>query len=530
MLSGSGAGVNDIATGPDGNLWFTEVIANRVGKITANLATTSEFRSGITAGAAPAFITVGPDGDLWFTESGLTPGQIGRISTTGQVNEFPLPAGVDPEGMAAGPSGTLWFTENGSDRIGRILAAAPNTVTEFLVLPAGPGAAPQDITMGPDGNLWFAEGGLDRIGRITPAGVVTEYSMGITASSGPFGITTGPDGNLWFTEANSNVVGRLIPDAPLVAAGVPVSGTATLSFAGPVATFADGDPTSAIGDFSVTINWGEGTPLDTTTGTVGASVNGMFSVSGTHTYATAGSNTITVTIVDNNTTTAVGGSTATANSAATVARAQTTTALTASAAGGPVGQPLRFTATVTASAGGAHPTGTVTFLDGTTTLGTMLLNASGQAILTTVLAVGSHTITAEYSVTRALDDSTSPALAESINPNVTSELGISLGKPRQVGAGRFRRRVTLRVLNANLVPGPLFLVVDNLPAKVKLRGATSSTRVLSSLGSLFVVLDLGGASAFGPGGVVTMDLEFRTTSAAGIKRIVLRVLAGTTLI
>jgi virginiamycin B lyase len=40
-----------------------------------------------------------------------------------------------------------------------------------------------------------------QIGRITPAGVITEFSEGLTDS--PSGITAGPDGNLWFTEADA---------------------------------------------------------------------------------------------------------------------------------------------------------------------------------------------------------------------------------------------------------------------------------------------------------------------------------------
>src|SRR5262245_18799499 len=65
---------------------------------------------------------------------------------------------------------------------------------------------PEGITRGPDGNLWFTEADANRIGRITPAGVVTEFSAGITPNSQPSGITAGPDGNLWFTEAGK--IGR----------------------------------------------------------------------------------------------------------------------------------------------------------------------------------------------------------------------------------------------------------------------------------------------------------------------------------
>ncbi len=60
------------------------------------------------------------------------------------------------------------------------------------------------------------------------------------------------------------------------------------------------------------------------------------------------------------------------------------------------GQVVTFTATIAAVAG--TPDGTVTFSDGATVLGTAPVNGSGQATLSTsTLAVGLHTITANYS-------------------------------------------------------------------------------------------------------------------------------------
>ena len=75
------------------------------------------------------------------------------------------------------------------------------------------------------------------------------------------------------------------------------------------------------------------------------------------------------------------------------AAATTTTTIATSATPSVFGQPVTLTATVT----GGTPTGTVTFRDGPTTLGTGTVNGSGQASLTTAaLAVGAHSITAAY--------------------------------------------------------------------------------------------------------------------------------------
>src|SRR5262249_42670959 len=75
-------------------------------------------------------------------------------------------------------------------------------------------------------------------------------------------------------------------------------------------------------------------------------------------------------------------------------------------------------ATVTSPAG--VPTGTVTFLDGNTVLGTAQLNAAGQAMLTVSLGVGNHQLTAVDGGTAAFADSTSAAVAMTVSPAATA--------------------------------------------------------------------------------------------------------------
>jgi streptogramin lyase len=216
-----------ITTGSDGNLWFTENGAGKIGRMTPAGAVTSFALpqvpppAGSAAGTAsttphPTAITAGPDGALWFT--GI-PGEIGRITTAGVVTEFALPAVPPPAGskpgtagtlatasaIVAGPDGALWFTGVPGE-IGRI--STTGVVTEFAVPeippPAGskpgtPGTAatPTSITVGPDGALWFGENGA--IGRIATAGTIEQFPL--ANSSGTVDdITAGPDGALWFTE------------------------------------------------------------------------------------------------------------------------------------------------------------------------------------------------------------------------------------------------------------------------------------------------------------------------------------------
>src|SRR5687768_6814166 len=57
---------NGITIGPDGNIWFTEFEANKIGRMTPDGLFT-EFNVP-TANSHPVYITTGPDGNLWFTE------------------------------------------------------------------------------------------------------------------------------------------------------------------------------------------------------------------------------------------------------------------------------------------------------------------------------------------------------------------------------------------------------------------------------------------------------------------------------
>jgi hypothetical protein len=99
------------------------------------------------------------------------------------------------------------------------------------------------------------------------------------------------------------------------------------------------------------------------------------------------------------------------SAAAEAAGAPTWTTLTSSANPSLVGQAVTFTATVKVIGGGGTPTGTVTFKDGTATLGTGTLNGSGQATFTTSsLALGTHPITAVYGGDGSLAPSTSDVL------------------------------------------------------------------------------------------------------------------------
>jgi streptogramin lyase len=170
-----------------------------------------------SANAGADFMTTGSDGQLWFTEQ--TAGKIGRVSGIGTapvVSEFPLPnPSSSPGQIASGPDAALWFVEPTTNMIGRITTGG--TVTEFPIpspasMPAG--IAPAPIMFLPSGavvrSLWFTEAAANKVANITTDGVITEYPIP-TPNAGAGQITLGPDlQSLWFIEKNANKIGKII--------------------------------------------------------------------------------------------------------------------------------------------------------------------------------------------------------------------------------------------------------------------------------------------------------------------------------
>jgi uncharacterized protein (TIGR03437 family) len=209
-----------IAAGPDGNLWYTEMAGNAIGRITPGSSTTgcsatdppTEYSTGLSANSQPYQIVAGPDGNLWFTEQ--TGNRIGSITIAGAITEYAtLTPKSTPYGIAVGMDGNLWFTEWVGGRIGRITTAG--VITEYSAGLSAGTIGLTGIAAGPDGNLWFAEGTGNRIGSITTDGIITEYSAGLSAGSFPNGIVAGADGALWFTEQTGARIGRITTDGAI---------------------------------------------------------------------------------------------------------------------------------------------------------------------------------------------------------------------------------------------------------------------------------------------------------------------------
>ncbi len=104
-----------------------------------------------------------------------------------------------------------------------------------------------------------------------------------------------------------------------------------------------------------------------------------------------------------------------------VVNALTTTSVGSSLNPSNFGQSVTFTATVTATPpASGTPTGTVTFMDGATSLGPGTLSGGVATLSTSSLTVGGHTISVVYGGDSNFTGSTSSGVTQTVTPTVTS--------------------------------------------------------------------------------------------------------------
>src|SRR6202021_141927 len=105
-----GAHPHDPAVGPDGALWFTEQMSNKLGRLDTLTGSFKEFPLQLED-SGPHGLVADRDGNIWFT--GNFKGYIGKLDPrTGAIREFKIQdsKGEDPHTPVFDSHGTLWFT------------------------------------------------------------------------------------------------------------------------------------------------------------------------------------------------------------------------------------------------------------------------------------------------------------------------------------------------------------------------------------------------------------------------------------
>lgn len=210
----AGAGAFFIAAGPPsvataGGIWFSDGSTHSIDKmsLTGNV---TPYK--ISSNHLPIDLVATPDGTIWFTaesENVSTPDEIGKVTPSGSVTEFPVP-NLDHNsiGITVGPDGQIWFTTATAD-VSQSLVGRSTLDGKIMTYPVPTAnALLWGIARGPSNDLYFTETS-GAIGRITlTSGVkITEYKTP-TSGSNPLGIALGADKNMWFAVPGYDFIGR----------------------------------------------------------------------------------------------------------------------------------------------------------------------------------------------------------------------------------------------------------------------------------------------------------------------------------
>lgn len=205
---------NDLAFDAHGNLWFTELNADSLGRLDTNTGNIQQYPLSATKSVQtlePYGVTVDPQGIVWFTEASNN--HIGRLDpTTGSISSF-TPQGSNTPLMeiASDAHGTIWAT---SFSDGLLLSFNPrtSTFTPYHTPFSGSSGGPlYGLTVTATDEVWVTVSPENTIARLDVAANHFIYYHTPTNSSLPLGVVMGADHTLWFTEAGSDKVGMLKP-------------------------------------------------------------------------------------------------------------------------------------------------------------------------------------------------------------------------------------------------------------------------------------------------------------------------------
>jgi sugar lactone lactonase YvrE len=368
----------------------------------------------------------------------------GNVAATGNVNIVIVPAGqVAPTypltvtlggnpatggaGIATLPVGTYTATATYAGDVNYAAATAnlaiPQVVTKVpttttLAAAPNPALAGQPVqiiaTVAPTS------------GKITPSGTVTftDTFNGQTVTLGPATLNAAGTASLTISTlaaGTHSIVGTYGGDADnATSTSAPLSLVINLATTTVVVTAA---PDPAIVDttitFTATVTGNAGTPTGTVTFTANPGGGGAVVPLGTAPLNAAGVATVLNATLAPGTYQIVGvyngdPNDASATSAAvteTVTLIPTTTSLSTATSGGVDSQTTLIAIVQNSGAVGPGPTGTVTFMSGTTNVGAAPVNANGVATLTPNLQVGTYNIVAMYSGDALHSPSTSAAVS-----------------------------------------------------------------------------------------------------------------------
>ena len=201
-----GAHPHDPAVGPDGALWFTEQMANKLGRLDPKTGEFREYPLSEGKNPGPHGLVADSKGNIWFTANFA--GYIGKLDPkTGRVTEFKTvkDKADDPHSLVFDAQGILWFTMQGGNMVGRL---DPKTGKVTLKEVPTESALPYGIQVNSKGVPVFCELGTNKMASINPENlIIKEYLL--PESARPRRLAIAADNTVYFTDFKSGHLGLL---------------------------------------------------------------------------------------------------------------------------------------------------------------------------------------------------------------------------------------------------------------------------------------------------------------------------------
>jgi len=219
-------GIMEVAVASDDTIWFAEQYANYIGHYFPD---TKQFQTyplpiltkpdpgnpgkTLSLPSAPNDLVFDTHGNLWFTE--LNADSIGRLDTrTGLIQHYPVSPKktvqeLNPYGITVDPQGMLWFTEATNNHVGRL---DPTTGKISFFTPQGPNTPLMEIASDSHGIIWITSFSSGLLLRLDPqTGTFTPYYAPSTGgnSGGLYGLVVTLTGEVWVTVPAENVIAHL---------------------------------------------------------------------------------------------------------------------------------------------------------------------------------------------------------------------------------------------------------------------------------------------------------------------------------
>jgi len=193
-------------------IWFTAHQGNWIGRLAVASGDIVTFPVP-TAGSKPAGIDVAPNGTVWFTE--MAADKIGRLTVTTttdyEVKEYPINGtDVGAYGIAVPNDQYVWFGETRTGVVKRLKVADGSFVWTTLL---GTSGYPYAILVDAGRNyLWLTERDDNQISQIelTTLTIINSFPITPTSFSLPTGLTLLGSNQFWFSGQGSGQIGRMV--------------------------------------------------------------------------------------------------------------------------------------------------------------------------------------------------------------------------------------------------------------------------------------------------------------------------------